>query len=401
MRILFLSPRHCWPPVTGAKLREFYFARALGQRGALTHVSFYEPGLHPLTRSDLPFCEDVVSLPKPQAYSPLKIIHGLFGRWPLSVANYTTPEMANKLDSLMKERSFDIVHIDSIHMAAYVPALRQKTKALFIYDWHNIESELMFRYGQNVSSLFRKMYAGLTGARLARLERDILRNGSYHIVCSEREKIQLKNIASSARIEVIENGVDAKSFEEPYANLENRNRILFVGSMNYHANAEGVTYFARKVWPALYQQFPQWRLTLVGSNPSPSILALKSVPGVEVTGTVPDVRPYYRQAFVSIVPLRIGGGTRLKILEAMAAGVPVVSTPLGAEGLCVKPGAHILMAETHEDWARGLSNIFENADLRLTLINSAKELIRLRYDWEILGQMLFRTYCSWQDAAAQ
>ncbi len=400
MRILFLSPRQCWPPQTGAKLREFYLARALGRKAEVTHVSFHERGAAPLSASDLPFCRKVLSLPKPKGYSPVKVLRGILGRWPLPVVNYTTPEMARQLGSLVTGAQFDIIHLDSIHMAAYVPRLRRQTKALFVYDWHNIESELMFRYGQNVSSSLRKVYAKLTGKRLERLERMILHDGSNHIVCSRREQIQLAAIAPEARIEVIGNGVDAESFASLTGDATRRDRILFVGSMNYHANVEGAQYFVRAIWPAMHAQFPQWRLTLVGSNPAPGVLALAEAPGVEVTGTVPDVRPYYQEAIASIVPLHTGGGTRLKILEAMAAGVPVVSTSIGAEGLLVNPGADILIADSDEDWTKKLSGLLTSPDLQTKLIQNAKELIRARYDWEILGESLYRTYRDWRGEAA-
>lgn len=398
MNILFLSPRQCWPPVTGAKLREFYLARALGQNASVTHVSFSEPGAPALTESDLPFCEKVTSLPRPASYTPGKILRGLLGRWPLPVVNYTSSEMKSLTVGLVDKSQFDIVHFESIHMAAYAPTLRKHTGALFVYDWHNIESELMFRYGVNVGSAIRKIYANLTGARLASLERNILMNGSAHVVCSAREQLKIQQIASTARIAVVENGVDARSFSDIQSDTDDRNRIVFVGSMNYHANIEAARYFVHKVWPGVRAQHPEWRLTLVGSSPAPGVIELKDQPGVDVTGTVPDVRPYYENALASIVPLQTGGGTRLKILEAMAAGVPVVSTTVGAEGLSVTPGADILISDSDRDWATHLDAISQSPELRARLVGNGRELIRTRYDWQILGNSLYRVYESWRNS---
>jgi len=400
MRILFLSPRQCWPPQTGAKLREFHLAHALGRRAELTHVSFHEPLCSPLTAQELPFCKEVISLPKPKAYTPAKILQGLWGRWPLPVANYMSDEMMQKLDQLLERERFDLIHLDSLHMTAYLPALRKLTAAIVVYDWHNIESELMFRYGQNVRSMPRRLYANATGRRLEDLERTILRDGSRHIVCSERERLKLKDIAPAAQIDVIENGVDARSFSDVASKDTTRNRILFVGSMNYHANVEGAEYFAHRVWPKLHQQYPGWRLTLVGSSPAPAVVALRQLAGIEVTGTVPDVRPYYREAIVAVVPLQTGGGTRLKILEAMAAGVPVVSTAVGAEGLAVAHDRNILLANSEDDWYEMLASVSSDENLRNKLVRKASELVRTRYDWEILGEQIYRTYCRWQERAA-
>src|SRR6185295_10816651 len=138
----------------------------------------------------------------------------------------------------------------------------------------------------------------------------------------------------------------------------------FVGSMDYHANIEGAASFARDVWPVIHQRQPGLRFTIVGRNPPAAITDLCSAPGIEVTGSVADVGPYYREALAAVVPLNVGGGSRLKILEAMAAGVPVVSTKLGAEGLDVSDGENILLAETTAQLARGILNVIKSRELR-------------------------------------
>ncbi|MBV9611579.1 MAG: glycosyltransferase, partial [Acidobacteriaceae bacterium] len=349
MKILFLSPRQCWPPLTGAKLREYHLARALGKTAALTHVSFTTAS-PAMTAAELPFCKRVLSVPRPAAYRPDKIARGLLGRWPLPVLNYTSREMKRTLTRLLDEKDFDLVHFDSLHLAAYLPLIRHKTSAPVVLDWHNVESELMSRFGANSTWSPRKLYAQITARRLADLEKRMLREAAGHVVCSARDRDQLDNMSKGARIAVVENGVAVASFQNGATAPANRCRLVFVGSMDYHANIEAATSFTRDVWPVIRERFPAWQLTLAGSNPAPAVQALASEPNVEVTGTVPDVRPYYAEAFAAIVPLLTGGGTRLKILEAMAAGVPVVSTSLGAEGLAVSPGSNILIADTKDQW---------------------------------------------------
>ena len=148
-------------------------------------------------------------------------------------------------------------------------------------------------------------------------------------------------------------------------------------------------------WPHIHQRFPQWHLSLVGATPPPDVQALAHIPGVEVTGTVPDVRPYYRDALAAVVPLRSGGGTRLKILEAMAAGIPVISTALGAEGLDVAPGHNFLLAERDADWLPALTEIAQNPARARQLAQRGMELVRSRYDWGALGERLLSTYERW------
>ena len=148
MRILFLSPRQCWPARGGAKLREYHFARALAQRGPITYVHFSDPGSEPLTRKDLPFCQDVVSIPKPSAYGPAKLVQGLFGRWPLPVLNYTSEEMSAAVDRLTGAEPYDLIHLDSIHMIRYgeIAARRQgsDTRTRVQLAQHRIGSDAAF-----------------------------------------------------------------------------------------------------------------------------------------------------------------------------------------------------------------------------------------------------------------
>jgi glycosyltransferase involved in cell wall biosynthesis len=395
LRILFLSPRQSWPLYSGARLRDHYFAQALGRRAVLTYVFFSDPRSAPPQPADLPFCREIVPVPSPRLYTPRKVVRGLLGRWPLPVVNYTSDEMKAALAGVLRADRFDLVHLDHINLAAYVPAVLQQTAAPVVYNWHNIESELMRRYSAGVKSPLRKLYAAWTARRLAALERQTLLHAFGHVVCSERERAQLLRIVPDARIAVVENGVDTAFFAKPPVSPGRRHRILFVGSMRYHGNVEAAVLFAHSVWPWIRERFPAWRLTLVGHDPAPAVLALRGQENVEVTGTVEDVRPYYGEALAAIVPLRTGGGTRLKILEAMAAGVPVVSTTLGAEGLAVSPGRHLLIADSGEDWLRQLSALSLQGGLWNGLVTAGRDLVRSRYDWEILGAALYENYSHW------
>jgi polysaccharide biosynthesis protein PslH len=392
MRILFLSPRQAFPARSGAKLREYHFLRALGASADLTYLYFADPGADPLTTSDLPFCKEIVAVPKPPAYGLGNNLRGIFGPWPLPILNYTSPEMSAAAARLTSSGKFDIVHLDSIHMIRYAPPA-----ARVIYNWHNIESEAMRRYGSSAASTPRRLYAKLTAKKLEKLERRILYSAFGHIVCSQRESDQLLQIAPAARLAVIENGVDTGYFAEAQTTPAERSKIVFVGAMDYFPNSDAAIHFASEIWPAVRHRLPAAELVIVGANPGPAVQALATLPGVSVTGTVPDVRPFYRDALAAVVPLRTGGGTRLKILEAMAAGVPVVSTPLGAEGLPVTHNANVLLVEPSDatGWAERLTSLADSPARRAELTQSAHQLVRTRYDWDYLGAKLRETYQSW------
>lgn len=398
MKILFLSPRQSLPAVRGNKLREYHFMRALGRSAEVTCLYFADPGCQPLTVGDLPFCREVVSIPKPPGYGPLKTARGLLGRWPLPILNYASPAMSAAVSTAMAGREFDFVHLESIHMIGYALAAVERQSSLrAVYNWHNIESEVMRRYAATATSLARRWYARSTAAKMLRVENGILHSAFGHIVCSEREREQLRLTAPEARIAVVENGVDTRYFAGGGETQAASRRIVFVGAMDYVANIEAAVFFANRIWPQVRSRLSGAEFVIVGSKPDPGVLALAELPGVKVTGMVPDLRPWYREALAAVVPLRTGGGTRLKILEAMAAGVPVVSTPLGAEGLEVVDGENALLVDAAdaEGWADRLIGLAESPARRAQLIGAGLRLVQSRYDWEILGAKLVATYEGW------
>lgn len=401
MRLLFLSPRQCWPPQSGAKLREYHLLRALGQQADVDYAYFLDPAMPAPEPATFAFCSSVTGIPKPAMYRPGQVARGLLGPWPLPVVNYTAASMATALQELSRDSSFDLIHLDSIHMVRYPGMLSTSSQARVVYNWHNIESEAMQRFGQTVSSPSKRLYANLTARKLRALERRILREAFGHIVCSERERQQLLALAPGARIAVVENGVDCAAFAETPAAASsgstNAPLFVFVGSMDYYPNIDAALSFAQETWPLVRQHLPEAQLQIVGARPTAAVSALGKIEGITVTGTVPDVRPYYHGATASIVPLRTGGGTRLKILESMAAGVPVVSTTLGAEGLAVTPGKDILIAESGEPlrWVECLEMLAQSSSQAAALGQAGLQLVRQRYDWPILGAELVRTYTRW------
>jgi glycosyltransferase involved in cell wall biosynthesis len=227
-------------------------------------------------------------------------------------------------------------------------------------------------------------------------------------VASESELERLRRREPLAALAAVGNGVDVEAhspaeIEAAWSRMEPATRpadgsVLFVGSMDYHANIDGAIEFATQIWPRLRQEENEnvtgaaREFVIVGRNPPPEVTSLAKLAGIRVTGTVPDVRAYYRAALAVVVPLRIGSGTRLKILEAMAAGVPVVSTQLGAEGLAVTPGENILLAETPEQFVNALRSLASASPLRARLVESARRLVAAEYDWPLLGGKLFRAH---------
>jgi sugar transferase (PEP-CTERM/EpsH1 system associated) len=394
MRVLQFAPRICWPLDTGAKLRNYHLARVLSRQARVALLAFTD---HELSSDSLAeFYDQVITVPRDSAYTPAKVARGLLGRTPLTVLNYTTDSMKRALEKLLGENDFDIVQMESIHLMSYLPILRQaRRRPIVVCDWHNIESELMQRYSEREPGFLRRAYATRTARLMSAFEKRALREFDAHITVSQRDAGGLQALNPEARIFVIENGVDTAFYSEPEMERGDgspAHRIVFVGSMDYHANIDGAVNFARQVWPRVRERLPQLTFTIVGKDPSAEVRELSQLPGIEVTGTVDDVRPFYRDAIAAVVPLNVGGGSRLKILEAMAAGVPVISTTLGAEGLEVRADENILIADANEQLAEAIIKLVEDEARREELIAAGRELVSSRYDWSGLGNELFRAY---------
>ena len=399
MRVLHFAPRVCWPLDTGAKLRNYHLASVLARQARVTLLAFSH---HDESSSSVenPY-EQVIAVKRDAAYTFAKTVRGLWGRTPLPVLNYTTDSMKKALKGILNEKDFDVVQVEGIHLMAYLPIIRSARKRpLVVCDWHNFESELMRQYSQHEPNLLRRAYAMKTARLMSEFESRALREFDAHVVVSQRDAERLHDLNSDARVFVIENGVDtgyysAAQIEKAAAarrDTPGKNRIVFVASMDYHANIEGAVSFAREVWPRLRARQPELVFTIVGRDPSREVRALALTPGIEVTGTVDDVRPFYRNAVAAIVPLNVGGGSRLKILEAMAAGVPVVSTALGADGLDVRPGENILIADTNEQLVEAIASVVEDEEQRNRLGSAGRALVSSRYDWGKVGGLLCEIY---------
>ena len=395
MRILVLSPRPAHPPNTGAKLREYHLLRQMSQWAKLTVLAF-RTGPESLR---LEFA-DVESFARPRGYTVGKILRGMAGGQALSILNYRSEEMAGRLREHLKSGGYDAVLLEALHMAAYEQELADCERGMLrIWDWHNIESELMERYAERAPTILHSLYARETARRLKRLELSILGSQDGHLVCSEREAIRLRGWVAEARVAVVPNGVDCAAFAtEP--GKARTGGLLFVGSLDYHPNVEGLKFFTREVWPTLRQQRQSLRLRIVGSRPVPEVLAMGTIEGVEVVGPVEKVEPYYADAEAALVPLFSGGGTRLKVLEAFAAGVPVFSTAMGMEGIAAQPGVHYIAAETAKDWVAAVLRVGVESVEMDAMAQRGKQLAEQRYDWEAVGREMESVVRGWLGKSA-
>ena len=399
MRVLYLSPRVCWPLVSGSHLRDFHLTRQIARHASLTYVGLDTQGFTPgedvrRGRSAELHDSEVVRVRRQAGYNLVNLLRGFAGPTPVSILSFTTNTVMTALEQLLREQTFDAVQVENVHLVAYAQRIREIAPTIpMLCDWHNIESEIQDRYAENYSKGPRRIYARRTAHLLRRFEQKFLRLGDAHTVCSERERQVLLSLEPTARIEVIENGVDVAYFSQAERLPGGpRRSLVYVGLMEYHANVDAVTYFAREIWPRVRQVRPELQFVIVGARPTAEVLALAKQPGITVTGTVEDLRPYYREALAAVVPLRVGGGTRLKILEALAAGVPVISTALGAEGLGVEHGEELVLADTPAAMAEAVAGLYEDSSQWHRLSENGRKQVLSRHDWRVIGDKLMRIY---------
>jgi sugar transferase (PEP-CTERM/EpsH1 system associated) len=396
MNLIYFAPHHIWPLNSGGRMRNYRLARQLAARESVTLVEMCNAHERYEAPPDDSCFFGIVTVNQERAYTPFKIMRGLAGPIPLTVLNCWSPQAAAQLADVLCSNPFDTVQIEGVHLMEYLPIIQDAPGSpAIIVDWHNIESEMMWRYAKTTRNWAKKIAALRTATLIERAEDRLLASSVTHTVTSERERQKLLARCPSANIRVIPNGVDANYFSaKEMAQACRRSgpiapkpTILFVGSMDYHANIDAVNWFSRNVWPAIAQGHPDLQFTIVGRNPPREVRALES-DRIHVTGTVDDVRPYYDSAIAAIVPLRSGSGTRLKILEAMAAGVPVISTRLGAEGIEIEDNVHFLLADTGREIAAAVQRVVSSPETRTRLSQAARELVRKTYDWSVIGRKL-------------
>ena len=389
MKLLVVLPS---PPSSrwGGGIRNYYLLKALAHKhtvsllvvGDRTNVGAdnYMPLLEKLVCTS-----QIIVPPASRAKRLQQLLSTVRGRSYI-LSMHSLPELQEALDAQLESDRYDAVFFESVLIAGYhVPA-----GVKVIIDQHNIEHELRWRTYQLEKAWLRKGYNWLESRLIRPVEIERCRRADAVLVTSERERLSLKSMMQSSVIEVVPNGVNVEAFQKNGSQQEVPNRIIFTGTFGYYPNVEAALFFAQKCWPIIRAQVPQATWQIVGSDPPLEVRRLAKLPGVMVTGTVPDVIPYLDAAAVAIAPLRIGSGTRLKILEALAMQKAVVSTSVGCEGLSVVPGKHLLVANQQEAFAQAVVTFLNNPEMRAAYGSAGRALVEAEYSWERCGARLLR-----------
>lgn len=388
MNILIVSA-NIPSPTWGASSRNYYLLKALAKNHRVSLLALSE-------RSEKHMLGDLSHLEHLTDTTQVVTIRSLPKRWrqfidlligkSYMLNAHTFVEMQDAINELFAREAFDLVLFESVLIANY----RLPRKVKVVIDQHNIEYELQMRTFEQETAWLRKGYGWLESSRLKPIELNICRQADLVLVTSQRERLNLSELLLGTSIEVVPNGVDIEKFKNTGEVEEVPNRVIFTGTMDYYPNIHAVLLFAQRCWPLIQAQVPTATWLIAGRNPPPEIRNLAELPGITVTGTVSDIRPYLASSTVAIVPLHIGSGTRLKILEALAMRKAVVTTSIGCEGLIVENKKHLLITDPSEEFARAVITLLNNPELRTTLGNAGRALIETEYSWEYSGSRLLQ-----------
>ncbi len=407
MDLIWLSHFIPYPARGGAAQRSFHLLKEAARRYRVTFIAFNRPvqdsaALAESRREFERFCHRVEFWEVPLAWKGArwwgKLALAPFYRWPHSALTYHSPETASRWRNILGECAEALVHIDSSDLAFFVePALRFPT----LLNHHNCESAMASRRALLETNPAKKFVLRHQAGKLAAVEIALTHRVALNLTVSDEDSTRLCEINPRAQTRVVENGTDVEYFQPQNDLLEERT-IVFASSLRWYPNQSALTFFDREIWPLIKRGCPGVRFIVAGQKP-PEFIArwAKSDAAIEFVPDPEDIRPYIARGAVYVCPIIDGGGSRLKLLDAMAMGKAIVSTTIGAEGLRYAAGKHMLIADEPQHFADSVIALMEDASLRCRLAAAARQLALEEYSWGVIGNHLAEAYAYAGDGDGQ
>ena len=394
MNILFISATVPYPATDGGRIRVLNLLKQISKSN---HVTFLALETLPTDREGIEYLRNLGIETHLSEFGirnsefRIRIIaRAILHKQPLTVAKYYVPAMESSIKQLIQSRMFDVIHFEMLHTGQYLQALLN-LRVPTLLSLQNIDSSIWRRLARQTDNPLQKLAFWMQYRSFRRYERLMAEKFSACACVSEEDKDLLAHLCPEISIEVIPNGVDVESYQ-PDHSLTEKSTLVYTGSMDWLPNEDAVLYFHEQIFPLIEAQMPQVKFYIVGQNPTERVKQLSRRDNVIVTGMVDDVKPYIAKASVYVVPLRIGGGTRLKILEALAMEKAVVSTTIGCEGLQLTQGKDILVADEPEKFARLVIQLAQDEKFRQRLGRSGRRQVEEKYDWRSIGKQLNELY---------
>jgi len=401
LNLLFLTPQLPFPPRQGTAIRNWGLIEHLARRHAVSLLSFVEAD-QPAPAAELQAaCRRVVTVPVPHRSRAARL-RTLLSSQPDMARRLWSPEFSAALADLVHSSTFDFIHIEGLELAPYLPALARSLPAAggprLVYDAHNAEFLIQQRAFLNDWRLPARwpaaLYSTLQTPRIKKFEADTCRAAHLVTCVSAEDAAALRQLAPGLQPVIVPNGIDFDRYRAaaPLPELQGALILAFTGKMDYRPNIDAAEWFIEAIWPRIRAARPEAQFFVVGQKPPERLRRLHGRQGVVVTGAVEDPRPYIAAAAVYVAPLRMGGGTRFKLLEAMALNRPIVSTTLGAEGFAVQSGRELLLADAPADFAAAVLRLLEAPAVAQALAQAGHAFAEASYDWNAIIPKLEAAY---------
>lgn len=389
MRILWLKTELLHPVDKGGKIRTFAMLRAINAKHPITYLALDDGSAAPDARAKArEYATEVDTVPfriTPRGTVGFyaELARNLFSPLAYSLQRYKVPAFEARVRRAVQGGQIDLVVCD--FLTPWVNMPRDLGVPVVLFQ-HNVEAEIWRRHTEVASNPLSRWYFGLQWRRTEAFEREACRVADHVVAVSDNDAQIFRERYGVTSVSSVPTGVDVAFFDPSSFAARVPGRLVFTGSMDWMPNADGITWFTEKVWPRVRAARPDATFSVVGRNPPAAVQALATPgSGITVTGSVPDVRPYLGEGSAFVVPLRIGGGTRLKIYEAMAMECPVVSTTIGAEGLPVHHGEHLFIADREADFATRCVELLDNVTSATAMGDRAARYVRDHFGWDAVA----------------
>ena len=391
MKILFLSPTVPFPLTDGGRIRVFNLLKQIAEKSDITLIALEtQPtdaeGVAALQQLGVQvhLVRNAPTLPR---VSLRTLINAFCRRQPITVARYDLLAYRQKFRELIATENYDLVHYEMFHTAQF----HTETDLPGVLSQQNVDSEIWRRLCDETTHPFHKFAYWTQQRAFQRYERVLSPKFDAVTCTSDIDAAVFQHHCAEDAIAIIPNGVDVTHFQPDFAS-ESAAHLIYIGSMDWYPNEDAVAFFADEILPRIQNEVPDVQFSIVGGNPSARVQKLAERDGVVVTGRVSEIKPYFAEATVFVVPLRIGSGTRLKILEALAMGKAVVSTSVGAEGLDLKDGDEIFMADAPKPFAEAVTRLLTDRALRRGIGENGRARVEKDYDWRSIAEKLHQRY---------
>ncbi len=395
MRILQFLPYLPYPPSNGGRVRSLNILEHLAKKHSIDLVCYVKPGEDVYLAKLARLCNHVYPIPRLGSPSIKRVRRLSFSLKPILVNFFTSEKAQAILRNLLIENSYDVIHIETNYIAHNLFVLLKGSYPVVLVE-SNIESDLMQQLASHTNNVFWKFFWMFDAIKQRVWERKVWQQATRCAAVAINDANVITRIKGSNKVDLVENGVNIDLVPVGYPALIKK-RILFVGNFSHKPNVDGILFFLRYIFPIIKEKIGDVVVDIVGENPPGEILSMPNLKDINTFGYVDDLRPFYERAMLSICPIRIASGSRIKILEALAYGHPVVSTRIGCSGLDVVDREHILIADSPSDFAQAICLLIESRELRRQIGRKGRRQVQEKYDWKKSADALLDCYLKAKD----